>query len=54
MHKEVSLRGPRSTVWFRLVSFGILELPFGERLRLARGSARGWSFYLTGPERESS
>ena len=50
MHKELSLRGALSTVWFRLMSLGILGLGFAEALRLSHHSVQGWSYYLTGPE----
>jgi arylsulfatase A-like enzyme len=50
MKNEVSFRAALSTVWFRLMSLGILGLAFAETLRLSRGSAQGWSYYLTGPE----
>jgi hypothetical protein len=54
MHKKVSLRGDPSTVWLRLMSLAILGLALAERLRLSRGTAQGWSHYLTGPERKSA
>lgn len=50
MHKEVSFRAALSTLWFRLMSLGILGLAFAEALYLSRGRAQGWSYYLTVPE----
>ncbi len=40
----------RSTVaslWFRLITLGILGLAFAETLSLAQGEVQGWTFYLT-------
>jgi arylsulfatase A-like enzyme len=39
-----------ASLWFRLISLGIVALVFAEALVLAPGKAQGWSFYLTTPE----
>jgi arylsulfatase A-like enzyme len=38
------------TIWFRLVTLAVVGCVFYEALGLARGTAQGWSFYLTGME----
>jgi arylsulfatase A-like enzyme len=38
------------SLWFRLISLGIVALVFAEALILAPGKAQGWSFYLTTQE----
>jgi arylsulfatase A-like enzyme len=38
------------SVWFRLISLGIVGLVFAEAVILARGKAQGWTFYLTNVE----
>jgi len=35
------------SLWFRLVSLGIVGLVFAEALLLAPGKVQGWTFYLT-------
>jgi len=45
--------GFRATIislWFRLISLGIVGLVFSEALILASGKAQGWTYYLTIPE----
>ena len=36
-----------TSLWFRLITLGIVGLVFAEVLVLAPGKAQGWSFYLT-------
>jgi arylsulfatase A-like enzyme len=36
-----------TSLWFRLITLGILGLVFAEALRLAQGEAQGWTYYLT-------
>ena len=38
------------SLWFRLITLGIVGLVFAEALVLAPGKVQGWSFYLTVPE----
>jgi arylsulfatase A-like enzyme len=43
----------RSTIlslWFRLITLGIVALVFSEALILAPGKAQGWTYYLSLPE----
>lgn len=46
----MSLRAALFTVWFRLMSLGILGLAFAEALRMSHGNAQSWSYFLTVPE----
>ncbi len=36
-----------SSLWFRLITLGILGLVFAEAIALAQGEVQGWTFYLT-------
>ena len=38
------------SLWFRLITLGIVFLVFSEALILAPGKAQGWNYYLTVPE----
>ena len=50
MHRETGLFSTLKSLWYRLSSIGILTCVFYEALLLARGTAQGWSFYLSGGE----
>src|SRR5271169_3493413 len=47
MFRDLSFRSAITSLWFRLVTLGIVGLIFAEVLVLAPGTAQGWSFYLT-------
>jgi hypothetical protein len=38
------------SLWFRLITLGIVGLVFAAALKLARGRVQGWTFYLTTAE----
>ena len=38
------------TLWFRLITLGIVGLLFAEALKLAQGEVQGWTFYLVSSE----
>lgn len=40
------LRSIVASLWFRLITLGILGLAFAEALKLAQGEAQGWTYYL--------
>jgi arylsulfatase A-like enzyme len=50
MPKESGFRPAVTSLWFRLISLGIVGLAFAEALFLASGKVQGWSYYLTPPE----
>ncbi len=50
MSRESGFRSTVVSLWFRLITLGIIGLVFAEILILAPGQAQGWSFYLTGGE----
>ena len=50
MSRKSDFRSTVTSLWFRLITLGILGLTFAEALVLAPGKAQGWSYYLTGPE----
>jgi hypothetical protein len=50
MSRKSDFRPVVSSLWFRLITLGIVGLVFAEALVLASGKAQGWSFYLTVPE----
>jgi len=47
MHSNSVFRSSLLSLWFRLVSLGIVGLVFAEGLVLAPGKVQGWTFYLT-------
>ncbi|PYV47527.1 MAG: hypothetical protein DMG94_05845 [Acidobacteria bacterium] len=47
MHSNSVFRSSLVSLWFRLVSLGIVGLVFAEGLVLAPGKVQGWTFYLT-------
>jgi len=47
MSRKSDFRSTITSLWFRLISLGIVGLVFAEVLYLARGKAQGWTFYLT-------
>ncbi len=46
----VDFRTTVASLWFRLITLGIVGLSFAEALKLAQGEAQGWTFYLTTAE----
>src|SRR3974390_542699 len=38
------------TLWFRLVTLGLVSVAFTEAVMLASGKGQGWCFYHTVPE----
>ena len=50
MSKKSDFRHVVTSLWFRLITLGIVGLVFAEALLLAPGKARGWTFYLTAAE----
>jgi arylsulfatase A-like enzyme len=46
MPKESGFRSTLASLWFRLISLGIVGLVFTEALLLAPGKVQGWSYYL--------
>ena len=50
MSKVPAFRSTIVSLWFRLITLGIVALVFCEALVLAQGKAQGWTFYLTTPE----
>ncbi len=50
MSRESGFRSTLVSLWFRLITLGIVGLVFYEALVLASGKARGWTFYLTTSE----
>ena len=50
MPKGTDLRTTIVSLWFRLITLGIVALVFSEALILAPGKAQGWNYYLTIPE----
>ncbi len=47
MSSGSNFRTTITSLWFRLITLGIVGLVFAEALVLAPGKAQGWSFYLT-------
>jgi len=50
MSKKSDFRRLVTSLWFRLITLGIVALVFAEALLLAPGKASGWAFYLTAAE----
>ncbi len=50
MSSKSDFRPILTSLWFRLITLGIIGFAFIEALVLAPGKAQGWSFYLTAPE----
>src|SRR5208283_4901646 len=50
MPRDPDFRSTLTSLWFRLITLGIVALMFSEALMLAPGKAQGWTFYLTIPE----
>ena len=50
MSRESDFRSTVASLWFRLITLGIVGLVFAEALRLAQGKAQGWTYYLTTAE----
>ena len=50
MFRESGFRSTVVSLWFRLITLGIVGLVFAVALQLATGKAQGWTFYLTTPE----
>src|SRR5271166_3133151 len=49
MSRELDFRSTITSLWFRLITLGIVGLVFALALWLAQGKAQGWSYYLTRP-----
>ena len=47
MSRKSDFRSAVTSLWFRLITLGIIALVFAEALLLAAGKAQGWTFYLT-------
>src|SRR5215471_2065786 len=50
MSSESELFSTLKSLWFRLITLGIVGLVFCEAMILAPGKAQGWTYYLTIPE----
>jgi arylsulfatase A-like enzyme len=50
MTRDSSVRSTFASLWFRLISLGIVGLVFAEAVFLAKSRIQGWTFYLTTPE----
>ena len=50
MSRVSDFRNTIVSLWFRLITLGIVGLVFAVALWLAPGKAQGWSYYLTKPE----
>jgi arylsulfatase A-like enzyme len=50
MTSDSGFRSALASLWFRLVSLGIIGLVFAEALFLAKARIQGWTFYLTTAE----
>ncbi len=50
MPRELDIRSTVISLWFRLITIGIIGLVFAEALVLGSGKAQGWTFYLTSAE----
>ncbi len=50
MPRESGFRSAIVSVWFRLMSLGMVGLVFAEALFVARARVQGWTFYLTTSE----
>lgn len=50
MHSEPEFRVTLKKLWLRLITLAIVPFVFYETLVLTRGTAEGWSFYLTKAE----
>src|SRR6266542_2911433 len=44
---DSGFRATLASLWFRLISLGIVGLVFAEALFLAKARIQGWTFYLT-------
>ena len=47
MSKEPGFSSALKTLWFQLISLGVVGLAFALGLTLAQGKIQGWSFYIT-------
>ncbi len=45
--RDERFRSAVASLWFRLVSLGMVGLVFAEALFLAPGKVQNWSYYLT-------
>ena len=50
MIRDSSIRSTFASLWFRLISLGIVGLAFAEAVFLAKSRIQGWTFYLTTSE----
>ena len=50
MSRESNFRPTVVSLWFRLITLGIVGLVFAVALKLAQGEAQGWTYYLTTAE----
>jgi arylsulfatase A-like enzyme len=50
MPREYDFLSTVASLWFRLITVGILGLAFAAALSLSQGEAQGWTFYLTTSE----
>jgi arylsulfatase A-like enzyme len=50
MSKKSDFRAIVTSLWFRMMTIGIVALVFAEALSVASGKAQGWTFYLTAAE----
>ncbi len=50
MPKESDFHPTAASLWFRLITLGIVGLGFAETLILAQGEVQGWTYYLTTAE----
>src|SRR5271166_5440857 len=49
MSRELDFRSTITSLWFRLITLGIVGLVFALAMWLAPGKAQGWSYYLARP-----
>ena len=47
MSSEAGSRPALATLWFRLITLGIVGLVFAEAIFLAKARVQGWTYYLT-------
>ena len=47
MIRDSSVRSTFASLWFRLISLGIVGLAFAQAVFLAKSRIQGWTFYLT-------
>ncbi len=50
MSRKSDFRFTVASLWFRLITLGIVGLGFAETLILAQGEVQGWTYYLTTAE----